>query len=65
MELYSAGLPGGGAQGSTPKKLATRLSTSLGRSSGRRARAAMEGGPGSPPGTGGTGALLLPPPGVP
>ncbi|XP_031965377.1 rhotekin isoform X2 [Corvus moneduloides] len=65
VELYSAGLPGGGAQGSTPKKLATRLSTSLGRSSGRRARAAMEGGPGSPPGTGGTGALLLPPPGVP
>ncbi|NXQ59161.1 RTKN protein, partial [Anthoscopus minutus] len=65
VELYSAGLPGGGAQGSTPKKLATRLSTSLGRSSGRRARAAMEGGPGSPPSTGGTGALLLPPPGVP
>uniref|UniRef100_A0A8U7P945 Rhotekin n=1 Tax=Corvus moneduloides TaxID=1196302 RepID=A0A8U7P945_CORMO len=57
VELYSAGLPGGGAQGSTPKKLATRLSTSLGRSSGRRARAAMEGGPGSPPGTGGTGLL--------
>uniref|UniRef100_A0A8C3U203 Rhotekin n=1 Tax=Catharus ustulatus TaxID=91951 RepID=A0A8C3U203_CATUS len=57
VELYSAGLPGAGAQGSTPKKLATRLSTSLGRSSGRRARAAMEGGPGSPPGTGGTGLL--------
>ncbi|NXK42415.1 RTKN protein, partial [Piprites chloris] len=34
VELYSAGLPGGGAQGSTPKKLATRLSTSLGRSAG-------------------------------
>ncbi|NWR40381.1 RTKN protein, partial [Tachuris rubrigastra] len=65
VELYSAGLPGGGAQGSTPKKLATRLSTSLGRSGGRRARAALEGGPGSPPGTAGTGALLLPPPGAP
>ncbi|XP_059326504.1 rhotekin isoform X2 [Ammospiza nelsoni] len=67
LELYSAGLPGPGAQGSAPRKLASRLSTSLGRSSGRRARAAMDGGPASPPGTAGTatGALLLPPPGVP
>ncbi|NXF28033.1 RTKN protein, partial [Rhodinocichla rosea] len=67
LELYSAGLPGPGAQGSAPRKLASRLSTSLGRSSGRRARAAMEGGPASPPGTGTAsgGALLLPPPGVP
>ncbi|XP_041259065.1 rhotekin [Onychostruthus taczanowskii] len=63
LELYSAGLPGG-AQGSTPKRLATRLGSSLGRASGRRARAATEGTPGSPPGTGGTGTLL-PPPGVP
>ncbi|XP_054489260.2 rhotekin isoform X4 [Agelaius phoeniceus] len=66
LELYSAGLPGPGAQGSAPRKLASRLSTSLGRSSGRRARAAMDGSPASPPGTAGTaGALLLPPPGVP
>lgn len=65
VELYSAGLAGGGAQGSTPRKLATRLSTSLGRSSGKRVRAAMDGGPGSPPGNGGTGPLLLPAPNVP
>ncbi|NXY83379.1 RTKN protein, partial [Alcedo cyanopectus] len=66
VELYSAGLAGGGAQGSTPRRLATRLSTSLGRSSGRRVRAAMDGGPGSPPPTnGGTAPLLLPTPDVP
>ncbi|NXL54819.1 RTKN protein, partial [Podilymbus podiceps] len=65
VELYSAGLAGGAAQGSTPRKLATRLSTSLGRSSGKRVRAAMDGGPGSPPGNGGTGPLLLPAPSVP
>ncbi|NXG46214.1 RTKN protein, partial [Psilopogon haemacephalus] len=68
VELYSAGLSGGGTQGSAPRKLATRLSTSLGRSSGKRLRAAMDGGPGSPPGnggTGGTGPLLLPAPNVP
>ncbi|KAM6345788.1 rhotekin [Podargus strigoides] len=65
VELYSAGLTGGGAQGSTPKKLATRLSTSLGRSSGKRVRAAMDGGPGSPPGNGATSPLLLPTPSVP
>ncbi|XP_054028174.1 rhotekin isoform X4 [Dryobates pubescens] len=68
VELYSAGLAGGGTQGSTPRKLATRLSTSLGRSSGKRVRAALDGGPGSPPGnggTGGTGPLLLPAPNVP
>ncbi|KAM6135877.1 rhotekin [Phoenicopterus ruber ruber] len=65
VELYSAGLAGGGAQGSTPRKLATRLSTSLGRSTGKRVRAAMDGGPGSPPGNGGTSPLLLPAPSVP
>ncbi|NXT35181.1 RTKN protein, partial [Pelecanoides urinatrix] len=65
VELYSAGLAGGPAQGSTPRKLATRLSTSLGRSAGKRVRAAMDGGPGSPPGNGGTSPLLLPAPSVP
>ncbi|NXG76116.1 RTKN protein, partial [Baryphthengus martii] len=65
VELYSAGLSGAGVQGSTPRKLATRLSTSLGRSSGKRVRAAMDGGPGSPPSNGGTGPLLLPTPNVP
>ncbi|NXU51833.1 RTKN protein, partial [Turnix velox] len=65
VELYSAGLTGGSAQGSTPRKLATRLSTSLGRSSGKRVRAAMDGAPGSPPGNGGTTPLLLPAPNVP
>lgn len=65
VELYSAGLAGGAAQGSTPRKLATRLSTSLGRSAGKRVRAAMDGGPGSPPGNGATSPLLLPAPSVP
>ncbi|XP_030306595.1 rhotekin isoform X2 [Calypte anna] len=71
VELYSAGLSGvGGSQGvggssSAPRKLATRLSTSLGRSSGKRVRAAMEGGAGSPPGNGGNSPLLLPPHSVP
>ncbi|XP_039579447.1 rhotekin [Passer montanus] len=60
LELYSAGLPGG-AQGSSPRRLATRLGSSLGRAAGRRARAHAEGTAGSPPGT----AALLPPPGVP
>ncbi|XP_065692896.2 rhotekin isoform X2 [Patagioenas fasciata] len=65
VELYSAALAGAAAQGSAPRKLATRLSTSLGRSSGRRVRAAMDGAPGSPPGSGGTAPLLLPAPSVP
>ncbi|KAJ6658617.1 hypothetical protein lerEdw1_020005 [Lerista edwardsae] len=66
VELYSAGLEEDSALGSTPKKLASRLSSSLGRSSGRRARAALEGGgPGSPISNGGSSPWLLPAPSVP
>ncbi|XP_021238258.1 rhotekin-like isoform X2 [Numida meleagris] len=63
VELYSAGL-GEEAGGSAPRKLASKLSSSLGRTAGRRLRAAMDGGPGSPTANGG-GALLLPAPSVP
>uniref|UniRef100_H9GJU8 REM-1 domain-containing protein n=1 Tax=Anolis carolinensis TaxID=28377 RepID=H9GJU8_ANOCA len=67
VELYSAGLEEDSALGSTPKKLASRLSSSLGRSSGKRVRTAMEGPgtvPGSPLSNGGTSPLLLPAPSV-
>ncbi|XP_052523172.1 rhotekin-like [Tympanuchus pallidicinctus] len=63
VELYSAGL-GDDVGGSAPRKLASKLSSSLGRSAGRRLRATMDGGPGSPTANGG-GALLLPAPSVP
>ncbi|XP_048338415.1 uncharacterized protein LOC125425013 [Sphaerodactylus townsendi] len=63
VELYSAGLEEDLALGNTPKKLASRLSSSLGRSSGKRVRAALDGGvPGSPGSNGGSGPLLLPAP---
>uniref|UniRef100_A0ABM5GL32 Rhotekin isoform X2 n=1 Tax=Pogona vitticeps TaxID=103695 RepID=A0ABM5GL32_9SAUR len=66
LELYSAGLEEDSALGNTPKKLASRLSSSLGRSSGKRVRAALEGGsPGSPVSNGGSSPLLLPAPPVP
>ncbi|XP_067324561.1 rhotekin isoform X2 [Anolis sagrei] len=67
VELYSAGLEEDSALGSTPKKLASRLSSSLGRSSGKRVRTAMEGPgavPGSPLSNGGSSPLLLPAPSV-
>ncbi|XP_025047688.1 rhotekin [Alligator sinensis] len=64
VELFSAGLEEDSALGSTPKKLASKLSSSLGRSSGRRVRAALDGGPGSPVSNGGSGPLLLPAPSV-
>ncbi|XP_066488702.1 rhotekin isoform X2 [Tiliqua scincoides] len=66
VELYSAGLEEDSALSSTPKKLASRLSSSLGRSSGKRVRAALEGGvPCSPVSHGGSGPWLLPAPSVP
>lgn len=66
MELYSAGLEEDSALGSTPKKLASRLSSSLGRSSGKRVRSALEEGvPGSPVSNGGSSPWLLPAPSVP
>ncbi|KAK1893177.1 Rhotekin [Dissostichus eleginoides] len=51
--------------GSTPRKLASKLSSSLGRSAGKKFRAAMEPGPCSPVGNGGATPLLLPVPSVP
>nr|XP_034990436.1 rhotekin isoform X2 [Zootoca vivipara] len=64
VELYSAGLEEDSALGSTPKKLASRLSSSLGRSSGKRVRAALDGVPGSPVSNGGSSPLQLPAPSV-
>lgn len=66
MELYSAGLEEDSALGSTPKKLASRLSSSLGRSSGKRVHAALDGGgPGGSVSNAGSGPWLLPAPNVP
>uniref|UniRef100_A0A8D0C8U2 Rhotekin n=1 Tax=Salvator merianae TaxID=96440 RepID=A0A8D0C8U2_SALMN len=65
VELYSASLEEDSAFGSAPKKLASRLSSSLGRSSGKRVRAALDGVPGSPTSNGGSSPLLLPSPSVP
>ncbi|TFJ98170.1 G-protein coupled receptor 4-like [Platysternon megacephalum] len=64
VELYSAGLEEDSALGSTPKKLASKLSSSLGRSSGKRLRTALDGAPGSPVSNGGSSPLLLPAPSV-
>ncbi|XP_029019278.1 rhotekin isoform X3 [Betta splendens] len=55
---YSAG-------GSAPRKLASKLSSSLGRSAGKKFRAAMEPGPCGPVSNGGASPLLLPVPSVP
>ncbi|KAM6441132.1 rhotekin isoform 5-T6 [Liasis olivaceus] len=60
IELYSAALEEDSALGTTPKKLASRLSSSLGRSSGKQVRAALDGS--SSGNNGGCSPLLLPPP---
>ncbi|XP_053110549.1 rhotekin isoform X3 [Hemicordylus capensis] len=66
VELYSAGLEEDSGLSHTPKKLASRLSSSLGRSSGKRVRAALDaGGPSSPVGNGASSLLLLPAPSAP
>lgn len=59
LELYGACVEEEGALAGAPKRLATKLSSSLGRSSGRRVRASLEtaGGSGSSP-------ILLPTPAV-
>lgn len=59
IELYSAALEEDSALGATPKKLASRLSSSLGRSSGKQLRAALDGS--SSGSNGGCSPLLLPP----
>uniref|UniRef100_A0AAY4C270 Rhotekin n=1 Tax=Denticeps clupeoides TaxID=299321 RepID=A0AAY4C270_9TELE len=65
VELYSSSWEDGGSAGSTPRKLASKLSSSLGRSAGKRMRAAMEPGGNSPTSHGGGTTLLLPVPSVP
>ncbi|XP_029451356.1 rhotekin isoform X2 [Rhinatrema bivittatum] len=65
VEIYSCGMEDDFSLGNTPKKLASKLSSSLGRSSGKRVRAALDGGGGSPVSNGGGSPILLPAPSVP
>lgn len=64
VELYSCCSEDDYSAGSTPRKLASKLSSSLGRSAGKKLRAAMEPGPCSPVSNGGASPLLLPVPSV-
>uniref|UniRef100_A0A3Q3W5V2 Uncharacterized protein n=1 Tax=Mola mola TaxID=94237 RepID=A0A3Q3W5V2_MOLML len=64
VELYSCCSEDDYSAGSTPRKLASKLSSSLGRSAGKKLRAAMEPGPCSPVSNGGAAPLLLPVPSV-
>ncbi|XP_007523416.1 rhotekin isoform X2 [Erinaceus europaeus] len=57
LELYGAYMEEEGALAAAPKRLATKLSSSLGRSSGKRVRASLENAGGS-----GTSPILLPTP---
>ncbi|KAK1332946.1 hypothetical protein QTO34_006477 [Cnephaeus nilssonii] len=59
LELYGACMEEEGALAGAPKRLATKLSSSLGRSSGRRVRASLESAGGS-----GSSPVLLPTPAV-
>ncbi|KAM3910442.1 rhotekin isoform 2-T2 [Leptodactylus fuscus] len=61
LQLYSCAVDEDFSLSGTPRRLSTRLSSSLGRSSGRRLRAAMDGA-GS---NGGGSPILLPPPSFP
>ncbi|KAM4605805.1 rhotekin isoform 2-T2 [Discoglossus pictus] len=65
LQLYSCAVEEDFLLAGTPKKLSTKLSSSLGRSSGRRVRAALDGTPGSPLSNGGGPPILLPSPSVP
>ncbi|XP_055056043.1 rhotekin isoform X1 [Misgurnus anguillicaudatus] len=65
VELYSCCSEEDYSAGSTPRKLASKLSSSLGRSSGKKLRAAMEPGTCSPTSNGGGATILLPVPSVP
>uniref|UniRef100_A0A9J8D2R4 Rhotekin a n=1 Tax=Cyprinus carpio carpio TaxID=630221 RepID=A0A9J8D2R4_CYPCA len=65
VELYSCCSEEDYSAGSTPRKLASKLSTSLGRSSGKKMRGALEPGACSPTSNGGGAAILLPVPSVP
>lgn len=59
LELYGACVEEEGALAGAPKRLATKLSSSLGRSSGKRVRASLDNAGGS-----GNSPILLPTPAV-
>ncbi|XP_056603356.1 rhotekin isoform X5 [Triplophysa dalaica] len=65
VELYSCCSEEDYSAGSTPRKLASKLSSSLGRSSGKKLRAAIDPGACSPTSNGGGATILLPVPSVP
>ncbi|XP_052448216.1 rhotekin isoform X1 [Carassius gibelio] len=65
VELYSCCSEEDYSAGNTPRKLASKLSTSLGRSSGKKMRGTLEPGACSPTSNGGGAAILLPVPSVP
>ncbi|KAM8939922.1 rhotekin [Pelodytes ibericus] len=62
LQLYSCSVDEDFSLSGTPRRLSTKLSTSLGRSSGRRIRAALDGTPGTI--NGGGSPILLPTPNV-
>uniref|UniRef100_A0A8C2DVH7 Rhotekin-like n=1 Tax=Cyprinus carpio TaxID=7962 RepID=A0A8C2DVH7_CYPCA len=65
VELYSCCSEEDYSAGSTPRKLASKLSSSLGRSAGKKMRAALEPGACSTTSNGGGATILLPVPSVP
>ena len=65
VELYSCCSEDDCSAGSTPRKLASKLSSSLGRTAGKKMRAAMDPGACSPISNGGGATLLLPVSSVP
>ncbi|XP_063313586.1 rhotekin isoform X2 [Pelobates fuscus] len=62
LQLYSCAVDDDFSLSGTPRKLSTKLSSSLGRSSGRRVRAVLDG---SPVSNGGGSPVLLPAPSIP
>ncbi len=65
VELYSCCSEEDYSAGSASRKLASKLSSSLGRSAGKKTRAALEPGACSPTSNGGGATILLPVPSVP
>ncbi|XP_051968226.1 rhotekin-like isoform X2 [Xyrauchen texanus] len=65
VELYSCCSEEDYSAGSASRKLASKLSSSLGRSGGKKMRAAMDPGACSPTSNGGGATILLPVPSVP
>ncbi|OCT96461.1 hypothetical protein XELAEV_18008666mg, partial [Xenopus laevis] len=64
LQLYSCSVDEDFSLSGTPRRLSTKLSSSLGRSSGRSVRAALDGTQGSPFSNGGGGPVLLTTPSV-